>query len=247
MKKKIIIGVLIFLSLLLIFFSYKTLLIIKYKVETDDGKLLDISMGEVSVRKSINNSDQGMTKFENIIYKKQDDKFVYEGVETIANEYKYETYYLYSDDSKERLAVFRVGKADYNLYDSLSGDVTTFGFSFKGINVKSIFKKFDITDDYTLMKYIVKHYNDKPNILYSSNKIKMDYLAKTIAGVMSPNSKIILISGDYKGYMYASDKYYEVRLTDKETSYILLFLNSGNTQYFNMENVKEAISKTGIE
>ena len=146
-------------------------------------------------------------------------------------------------DDKTFDAFFRVGSG-IPIYEGLiKGEYTTFGFTFVNINFESLFKIYNITNDYELQKYIVQNYNKEVNLFSSINEIKMNYIVKALANVTTIIGDMYQIDGDLKGFIYnVKDKIYEVHLFNNNEQYTLLFTNKDNEEYFNLEKVQEILT-----
>lgn len=251
MKKKQFIIIILFIIVLLIYFGYKGYLFYYYKAYTHNQlkEAIDESKETITLEKNTNLVET--TNFENIIYPKLKDNFVLKEDETMAEGYNYAPYYWYKDNKEKPEAAFKVGEYNYTMYDIISKedlDINTFGFSFKNTNDKKLLKKYNITDETSLYKYILKHYKDNVNIFSSRDDMRINYLIKTFAEVALPYSKIYMIDGNYKGYMYViGDLIYEVHLIKDNKNYVISFWNGQDKDYFNLDYIKEFLNHITIE
>ncbi len=250
MKKKQFIIIISFLIVLFIYFGYKGYLFYYYKVDTHNQlkAALESSKETIVIKKDMNNVETN--NFENIIYPKLEDNFILKE-EQMAEGYNYNSYYWYKDDKEKPEALFRVGTYDYTMYDIISTkdlDINTFGFSFKNTNDKRLLKKYKITDEISLYKYILKHYKDNVDIFSNRDDMRINYLIKTFSEVALPYSKIYMIDGNYKGYMYViNDLIYEVHLIKEHKNYVISFWNGQDKDYFNLDYIKEFLNHIMIE
>lgn len=249
MKRKLIIGLVCVLVLIVAYIGYKEYLLYKYKVSINDElkEQLENSNQIITITTNSNFNNDDMMEFKNLVYKKPEGDFIYnEDKSSNESSNPYNSYYLDGVDTENLTALFRVG-ITYNVYEMLTlsdSDITTFGFSFKGTNKKRILEKYSLENDFDIYKYIVNHYNDKMNILSSKNKIKLNYLIKMYANVAIPVSKISLIDGDLKGYMYTikDGLIYEVHIIHDGTNYAFGFFNGKSNNYFNLGDVENFLS-----
>jgi hypothetical protein len=134
------------------------------------------------------------------------------------------------------------------LYDLLTSENTTaYGFDFKIKNRKELLKEYNISNDIDILKYIIKHYNDEPNVFSSSKDIQINYLIKTFANVMIPVADLSFISGDLEGYMYTfkgatNNLIYEVHLVHNGGFYGFGFFNGKDSNYFTPDSIKEFLN-----
>jgi hypothetical protein len=249
LKKKYVLVFICVLVLFIAFFSYKGYLLFNYKVEVNDKlkEQLKDSNDTITVTTSSYVDSGDMVEFENLIYKKIDDNFVLDEEKSSNNpQTPYNSYYLNDLNSNENIALFVVGKT-YNVYEILTAsnsDINTFGFSFKDTNKKELLQKYNLKDDFDIYKYFINHYDEKVNVFSAESKIKLNYLIKTYVNVVVPVSKINLIDGGLKGYMYTINNgfMYEVHIIHNGTNYAFGFYNRKDSKYFDLSDIKEFLS-----
>lgn len=251
MKKKTIILIVCLVVLVAGYLGYKGFLLFNYRIELDEEKIESLKTSG-DILSVINNDyleDEEILEFEGITYKNFEDNFVLKENENYnPSIYPYYSYYLLEDNSDKYIALFKVGRI-FSAYKVMtSSDVTTFGFSFKGTNKKELLNKYNLNNDFEIYKYIVDHYDDKVNIFSSKDKIRLNYLIKSYINVAIPTSKISIIDGDLKGFIYnIKDMVYEVHLMDEESSYGFSFWNTNDNLYFNQDNVMKFISNVHLK
>lgn len=249
MKRKLIIGLACVLILIIAYIGYKGYLLSKYKVSINDElkEQLENSNQTITITTNSNFNENEMMEFKNLIYKKLEGNFVFNEDKSSNDSLNpYNSYYLSDIDNEDFTVFFRVGTT-YSVYEILTSsdsDITTFGFSFKGTNKKQILEKYSLENDFDIYKYIVNHYNDKMNILSNRNEIKLNYLIKMYASVAIPASKISLIDGDLKGYMYTikDGLMYEVHIIRDGSNYVFGFFNGKGNNYFNLSDIKDFLN-----
>lgn len=251
MKKKKIIAIVCLLVLVGGYFTYKGFLLFNYRIELDEEKIesLKASGDIINVKTNDYLEDDKILEFEGITYKNFDDNFLLKEDENYnPSIYPYYSYYFLEDNSDKYIALFKVGRI-FSAYEVMtSSDVTTFAFGFKGTNKKELLNKYNLNNDFDIYKYIIDHYDDKVNIFSSKDKIRLNYLVKSYINVAIPTSKISVIDGDLKGFMYnVKDMVYEVHLMDDESGYGFSFWNTNDNSYFNQDNVIDFISNVHLK
>lgn len=250
MEKRKKIGVLLvtlitILVITVVYFGYKFYLLQNLKlVESKEIKEVYTNIGATFKIETKTLEDQTKKDtFNNITFTTPTQFILNDKEPKLEGIYKYDTYYLNYKDDKTFDAFFRVGSG-IPIYEGLiKGEYTTFGFTFVNINFESLFKIYNITNDYELQKYIVQNYNKEVNLFSSINEIKMNYIVKALANVTTIIGDMYQIDGDLKGFIYnVKDKIYEVHLFNNNEQYTLLFTNKDNEEYFNLEKVQEILT-----
>ena len=122
---------------------------------------------------------------------------------------------------------------------------------FPRMNVLKLLEKYDIHDSIDMIKYCEKNYDYKRNILTSSNRIKMNYIARNYVTFTIPSyDTFYYLDKNLRGYSIEynrEDKYFQqAHISYKsgtfgETVYGISFHN-GIENYFNHDNSFEIIS-----
>jgi len=244
MKKKIIIGFICLLILILGYLCYKGFLLFNYRVDLSSGLKVELKNSTETITIKLNSYDKNneYIEFGDVAYKNLGNDFVYSEEKSIINSaYPLYVYCLTNKNTNELDAVFKVSKTD-SAYELLSADVvTSFGSDFKNIDKKALLKKYDFNNDYDVYKYIINNYDKNPSIFSSRDAIELNYLIKTFANTAMPTANITFITGDLSGIMYTVNNniVYEVHLTHNKNNYVFSFFNQNNSNYFDLEYVKE--------
>ena len=242
MKKGITGLYFLILTFVLTFLIYKTLVLVNYRVEANVFGDIKYAFGDkIDIFNNTDEIDEKEIQYQNIVYQAPVGDLVLTGKKQTV-----ESYNIYSNqtETNQLKAMFKVGKIDslYNIFSS--DDIFIYKFKLKNVNRPKLLKKYNLNDSYDIINYITNHHSDKVNIFSSINKIKMNYFMKTFTFAIIPSSKIYLIGGDYKGYIYVldDDNYYEVTLLYNDENYVFSFINTKDESYFKMDDVKEFIS-----
>ncbi len=244
MKKKIIIFFSCLLILILGYVCYKSFLLFNYKAEIKaelEAYLIN-STETITIKQSSYNESTNYSEYEDVIYKNLENNFLYSEKDSIVNSaYQLYVYSLTNKNTNELDAIFKVGKTD-SYYELLAADNMT-NSSFKNINKKALLKKYNINNDRDLLEYLANNYDKNPNIFSSRDYIELNYLIKTFANTVIPNANIILINGDLSGFIYIiNNDVYEIHLTNNKYNYVFGFFNKNNSNYFNLDYVKDFIN-----
>jgi|GEM_PF-3078045 len=244
MKKKIIIFFSCLLILILGYVCYKSFLLFNYKVEIKDElqTYLKKSTETITIEQSSYNESNNYSEYEDVMYKKLENDFLYSEKDSIINGiYHLYVYSLTNENTNKLDAVFKVGKTD-SYYELLAADNAT-NSSFKNINKKALLNKYNLNNDFDLLKYLVNNHDKNPSIFSSRDDIELNYLVKTFANIVIPNANIIFITGDLSGFMYIiNNDVYEIHLTNNKYNYVFGFFNKNNSNYFNLNYVKDFIN-----
>lgn len=226
--------------ILLQLLSFKIALIQINKPESGDNyKTLETVLDDVV----ITTTNTGDTKnYVDIIYPNSFSEFKF-SKDRSTN--KYSTYNLYSEEDKySALASFTVGLA-YNYYDELITD------SDKTIDQekKNLLEKYDITNNFDVIDYLVKHYNDKVNLLSSSDEIKLRSIMNGYANNGIVEGNLRYIKGDLEGFMFTSENenVIQVNLKHDDKVYYFSFTNHKDSEYFNLDKVLEFLSHVSFK
>lgn len=235
-SKKIIIGFIIFIGLVFIqLLSYKFALVQFNKPTSGEGSKTINNVGKtIKINKKDNISNK--KSYLGMNYPQLDGKFEFDKGKSTT---RYSSYYLYDEtEMKNFLANVKIGTA-YNYYDDLA--INSEG-NFSKAN-KKLLDKYNINNNFDLIDYARKHYNDKVNIFTDSNEIKMHSLINNYINKM-PNGEIRDIEGDYEGFIIIFDNELtiDVNLKHGDDIYYLSFINSESGKFYNLEKVTEFIS-----
>lgn len=245
MKKNIIISLACLLSLLLIYFGYKTFLLMHYSVDISNiEKVLDKSTQQIKIVHKEQPTDK-ISKFSIISYRDFGNDFILEKSKmTNDNMYTYK-YYVSKNDTLENYK----NSIEMNILDTSLYKLLIDNKPIRGINKERLLNKYNIDNDNDIIEYIK---NNNINIFSSSDKIKMNYLMKTFAGENINASNIYLIDGSVKGYIYNINDIYDVYLyyQSYQSEYELMkisFKNMNDDKYFNLDYIKEFLSYIKLE
>ncbi len=233
------------LTVALTYVGYKALVFINYKVKVDrHNKKEYVFLEKITIDAKEGIIDDEMVQYEKVAYKNppenlslKEEKVDKEG-HTL-----YKTYNVNGDNGT--MALFKVGKTDYTLYDIFSSnDIYVYGLKLENLDRPKLLKKYNINDSFDVINYITNHHLKKPTIFSSSNNIKMNYFMKTFTYATVPESQIHLIDGAHKGYIYIlnNSSHYEIHLLYKDSDYVFSFINNNDNQYFKIDDIKEFIS-----
>lgn len=250
-RKKVGVLLVTLITILIItitYFGYKFYLIESVKItETNEITETYKNIGATfNIEKSVLFDKSKQSSFEGINFIKSDN-FIKSEVPSPSELIKYDTYYLNYKNDQTFDAFIRIGEG-LEIYQALiTNNYNTFGFTFNNIDFKTLFKVYNINNDYELQKYIIENYNKDVNLFSSINEIKMHYGIKTIANVTTIIGKIYQIDGDLKGILYNSiNGIYEVHLYNNNKQYFLMFFNK-DVQFFNLENIQEFLKNISFE
>lgn len=233
MKKRIII---ISISLLIIYFSYKIFILKYYDIEKFSN-LLDFNYKDKITIKHKDIDDNSYLKFKNL--KIRNDFKLYQNLDQIVDENSSSKLVL-KDTNNKVIKAFWMGYTNTYL-DLLKSDKTFFGQSnikiIKNINIEDILKMHKISNDILLFDYLLNNKNNNNNIFTSVKKIKENYTIYSISSIMIPeNISITLIDGDYKGYIFnLKDNIREVNILKDDKRYTFTFMDTNNVdnEYLN--------------
>ena len=223
MKKSLKIILIVVVSLLIVYFVIKGILLITYNnsVIEDDAYL-------VSLKESFDNNEQmnvTTTNLENGEYYTLDDiNFINLNmeVETISDEVN-----LLSNSE----TIISINVSDSNLVDQAKGDDHYF--------LNNLLEDENITTDYELLEFIVNNYNKDVNILSSIKTLREATEINTETKIiMNSSTNIMDITGSLDGYVLVmndgvimasltnNDKYYDITFYDYNLTEVNEFLNS---------------------
>lgn len=146
-------------------------------------------------------------------------------------------------------AILVCSSNDNNIYNLVDNSL------FPWLDVYSTLKKYDIDNEIDLIRYYEKNYDFKSNIFTSSDKIKMNYIAKTYVNVALPSyNSFYYLENDLNGFLIESGKerlHHYAMITFRSGLYIfdsyqISFFNN-KEQYFNHDNVVEILSGIKVE
>jgi hypothetical protein len=244
MKKKIIIFFICLLVLSLGYVYYKSFLLFNFKVEINDeleAKLKD-STETITIKQNVYDENNDYTEYDNVIYKKLGTDFIYSDESITNSQYPLYVYSLTNKQTNKLDAVFKVSKTD-SYYELLVADAVT-SSGFKNIDKKALLKKYNLNNDSDVYTYIINNYDKNLSIFSSRDEIELNYLIKTFANTVIPDANIIFITGDLSGFMYVVNDniVYEVHIINNNKNYVFSFFNQNNSNYFNLDYVKEFIN-----
>lgn len=246
MKKNIITAIIWVLVLSIAYCGYKMFLLYNYKTDVNTKlktQLQDVDV--ITINSNPNVDPTKRVKFKKLLYQRIGTSFEFDE-ETFANNGKENYYtYIYNDEVLNTYAaIFKIGLT-YSLHDILDTNSNEkYDFNFKNINRNKLLSKYNLNNDYELLKYIVHNYGKEMNVLNSGDRIKFNYAMTTFANVMIPAYKISLIEGDYQGYIYTvpDESLYEVHIINGDQNYVMSFTNGPHSSYFTLDNIKQFIS-----
>ncbi len=250
MKKDKIISMFLIMTFILTYLCFKIVLITNYKVDIKKiGDNLHKSGEKITITKNNIINKEEIEVYKDFTYKKiEGNLYLDETLSNVEGPEIYSSYYINKNDNGFS-AMFKLGVSSYSLYDIFSSDdIFVYGLKLKNLNRKKLLDKNKIFNDYDIIQYILDHNNDKVNIFSSANKIKMNYFMKTFGGTVIPTSKIHLLEGEYKGFIYVINdgNYYEVNLLHNNKNYIFSFANK-DEDYFDLGFVVEFISNINFD
>ena len=223
MKKSLKIILIVVVSLLIVYFVIKGILLITYNnsVIEDDAYL-------VSLKETLANNEQmnvTTTNLENDEYYTFDDiNFINLNmeVETISDEVN-----LLSNSE----TIISINVSDSNLVDQAKGDDHYF--------LNNLLEDENITTDYELLEFIVNNYNKDVNILSSIKTLREATEINTETKIiMNSSTNIMDITGSLDGYVLVmndgvimasltnNDKYYDITFYDYNLTEVNEFLNT---------------------
>lgn len=249
-KYSIMSCIILLLIITLSLFSYKVILLTKYHTEQSEN---------------IDKFKQGLTLEKEIrLYKKtiQDDNYIIEEDFKIRNDFndyikediietsnsKTLSYKKYNND--KIISEFSYTNIPQYIDVFSSNDVVIFsddntGKYFTAADRKYFLLKNDINDDVDFLKYIKKNYYIKSNIINTKREILENYSFNTFVSIVYPIvDEMILISGDYRGYIYKTKNYSEVIIIRNNRQYIFSFKGE---ELSNIEYIKDIISTLEIK
>lgn len=237
-SKKIIIIIAVVIGLALVqLLSYKFALIQLSRPEKGDGYKTFKNVGEVIKIETKADSNTNTKSYLNLIYPVLEGNYQFSKDKSTN---RYSTYYYNADDEMETfIGNFKIGTA-YTYYDQIiknsDGNIVK--------SNKKLFDKYDINNNFDIIEYIAKHYDDKVNIFTDSDSIKMRNLMNTYANKHITKGKLRYIEGDLEGFMIIADDGFtvEVNLKHGDELYYLAFMSSESGKYYNEEKVIEFLS-----
>jgi len=225
MKKKLLILIVIFLTLVIVgYFGYKgiNLYIYVYSIENEeiwDGLVIEDTINVNTMKES------DYITFNNINIK--DD---FESFELVKNDSSNIKYVLEEDDD----TIFYISQGKFDFYDNVNNDEEW---------LHNILKDNNIGNDLDLINYLVNNKHKKPNIFSSIKEMKfynyVYYLA--IQSEFIEFESIKLIDGDYKGYILESKDMpiREINIIDGTDKYVISLWNK---EFFTYEYIEELLN-----
>lgn len=249
-KWSIISSTIVILIIIFSIFSYKIILLTKY---------------HVTPRNNIEEYKEGLTLDKEIkLYKRtiQEENYIIEDDFKIRDDFKEyikeeiaetpnsKTLSLKKYDNDKIESEFNYTTFPQYIDVFSNDDVVIFsndetGKYFTSADRKYFLLKNDINDDIDFLKYIKKNYYIKSNILNTKREILENYSFNTFVSIVFPIvNEAILISGDYRGYIYTLKNYTEVVILRNDKQYIFSFKGK---EISNIDYVKDIISTLEIK
>lgn len=118
-------------------------------------------------------------------------------------------------------------------------------FKHFGFDYKKLMKKYESGSESALVDYYFEHRYEAPNIFWSKSRIQMYYLAANyVDGMSQGGGRIYEISGNrIDGYMYINGKFYVMIFNVDDVSYALRF----NSETYAISNVEKLLSGVYID
>lgn len=245
-NKKIRSIFIILFILIIIYFMYKTFIIIYYdtRLISEDNDKVFPNNKEIYTLK-INSNDKANNVFNeygkvNIYipdkFKLITDKAKSNMVMDACN------FYVKGYESNDEfdagiLVCYETKDNIYNL-DYFGIESTLFPY----LDVHKILNKYNINDTIDLIKYYERNYNVNENVFTDSNYIKMNYIASQYVKTVLPSyDKFYYLDNDLKGYLIENDDFYYSTFYLGSDSYRVSFFNN-QENYFEYDEVVEIIS-----
>lgn len=228
-KKILVIFALIVFVVLIEILSYKVALLQYNKpISGTNYKTLEKVKDKIEI---VNVENTNLKSYLDISYPMFNDNFEFMKEKSTD---EYNSYYLYTDDeSYTLLASYQVGFAS-NYLDELE---KTEGIKVK--EVKRLLEKYEINNNFDVLEYLRKNYDNKVNLLSKKDDIMMRYLMNSFANNKLVKGSIRYITGDLEGFMIISEdkSLYEVNLKKDNMMYYFSFANGSNDSYFNEDYI----------
>ena len=194
-KKTIILG--LFIILLLVFISYKVIMLNKYKTEERKINLDSIFNETITVKSETERSDDRIS-IENMSFDNYFNGYV-------DSETPYKMKY---DENNEVVSFYSANSMTQyiNLLNPNSFEIGLNNVKDKSFLTEKDTRKYldshNIKNDVDLLKYIKDNYYLKNNIFMCTNTMKNNYLINSfVSDTLVEYNKITLINGDIEGYI----------------------------------------------
>ena len=220
MKKKLLIG---FIILVIIFLTYKILMLNIYKVAPVDFDKTTIFTDEIEVKNTKDIKSSEVLKVDELqiknYFSKYEDapgdsvfKVLKDKEDNIISFYYITSMKEYIDViSFESLSIYSEAKID-RINDS---EVDS--------RLKKYFTKNNINNDIDLFNHIKDNYYFKSNILTSRKNLIINYLLNSFVSVSLPSFKSVsLIKGNLNGYIVNNESVREIHLLNNNKQYVIV-------------------------
>ncbi len=255
-KKKIIYITALIVLLVLTFFCYRRFVVFYYdhyyyiehswnvdRINTVDKPLINIEKTVTLTNKKVNN-DEYLT-YKNVKIRNDFSNFEKTDVSADMAIYSFKDE---KDQNREMLfwiSPFKKTFVDYIKYEEDNFDSKEISKE----KVIAFLEKNNITNDIELIKLLEENKNMKNNIFTSVSKMKenllINYLQIEFLGSYTENRDVILINGDYTGYILEDTNNTKTAYLIKDNKrYAFLFLGK---DYFTDEYIYELLSTVVIE
>jgi len=246
MKKNKIIYIVLFLLVIVAYFTYKGFILYYYKVDSEAyNKVIDsLMIKETITVKRIEVDDNNYLSFNDIKIKNEFMDF-----KKLASEDNdsFVRYQLYSLDNVVT-ATFMMGTEETYIDKFLDNAILFKKSSFIPIStkLKDFFEENHITNDIELFKYLKKQENVKYNVFTSSKKIKENHAIKRMSAIFLPSGQETkVIDGDHTGFIFDFDNTIkEVSILKNNKRYVFTFFV---IDYFTDDYIEQILKTIVIE
>lgn len=244
-KKSIIIYIIIFLLVIVSYFSYKGFILYQYNKNNESySKVVDgLTVKNTITLRNIELEDNEYLEFNDIKIKNEFTGF--EKQEKLQDSFT--KYVLYnSDKSIKALFLMEIEQTYIEKFKSESTLFTDAIFIPINISLTKFLEKNNISNDIKLFEYLKNKKDVKYNIFSSSKNINENHAIQIMSSIMLPSGEnISLINGDYIGYIFNfHDNLKEVNILKNNKRYIFTFFS---TDYFTDEYIEKILNTIVIE
>lgn len=223
MKKSLKIILIVVVSLLIVYFVIKGILLITYNnsVIEDDAYL-------VSLKETLANNEQMNVTTTNL---ENDEYYTFDDINFINLNMEVETISDEVNLLENGETTISINMSESNLVDQVKGENHYF--------LNNLLEDENITTDYELLKFIVNNYNKDVNILSSIKTLREAIEINTETKIiMNSSTNIMDITGSLDGYVLVmndgvimasltnNDKYYNITFYDYNLTEVNEFLNT---------------------
>lgn len=233
-NKKIFIGIGIIMLLLICFVCYKGFLLYYFNHSDKEYKEMFNKVTDLSINRNITNQNDSVDRLRYYIPSELN--------LTLKNSSNGQKIYTKIDNEGKQVGQLIIGLANINSLEDTKQ-------SLKFVNYEKLAKKYNINDEIDLYHYYYEHKEEKRNIFWDSERIKMKgFVNLYMLMVSSGNSTCnrYFLTQDMKGYMVdcSNSNDYDAYFVYEDKMYVVSYMSNVKTTMTYQEFIKilESIS-----